>query len=73
MAGDVDVRSDGFSWLRAKENRPGSLRVKLGFAYDTYQQDSLYYIGHSQGTVIMFDRLSEDPDFGKKVSTNKTF
>jgi len=39
----------------------------INTALKTSGQDSLYYAGHSQGTLTMFAKLARDPDFHKKI------
>lgn len=53
-----------FTWQQMSEF---DLTASIEYVLGQTKQDFVYYLGHSQGTMMMFSRLAEDREFSKKI------
>ncbi|TKR82341.1 hypothetical protein L596_016081 [Steinernema carpocapsae] len=62
---DVNSREFwNFSWDQMFKH---DLTAMIDKALERTGQESLFYVGHSQGTMTMFAKLTEEPEFGSKI------
>ncbi|ETN75374.1 hydrolase, alpha/beta domain protein [Necator americanus] len=62
--GPEDVRFWNFTWQHISAF---DLPSSIDYVLQKTGQNDLYYIGHSQGTVVMFAKLAEDAAFATKI------
>lgn len=43
------------------------LSASIDYVLNTTKKSDLYYVGHSQGTIVAFVLLAERPEYNKKV------
>ncbi|CCD72909.2 Partial AB-hydrolase lipase domain-containing protein [Caenorhabditis elegans] len=60
----ADRRFWKFSW---EEMARYDLPAMINYALKTTKRQNLYYVGHSQGALTMFAKMSEDPEMSKKI------
>jgi len=63
----LSVKSHDFWAFSFDEMVQYDLDAQIDYVLKTTSQTSLYYIGHSQGTLTMFSKLARDPTFLKKL------
>ncbi|CAJ0598468.1 unnamed protein product [Cylicocyclus nassatus] len=62
--GPDDIRFWNFTW---QDMSSYDLPACINYVLHETGESQLYYVGHSQGTIMMFAKLAEDPEFSKKI------
>ncbi|CAJ0950598.1 unnamed protein product, partial [Mesorhabditis belari] len=57
-------------WKFSFDDAASTLPAFVNYILQMTNQQSLNYIGHSQGALMMFARLSEDPTFAQKIANH---
>lgn len=63
----LDTKSDAYWAFSWDEMAKYDLSAMINYTLSKTGKSDLYYSGHSQGTMTLFGKLSDDPDFGKKI------
>ena len=66
---DYDIDSDAYWKFSFDEMAAYDLPAMVDYVLNVTKKEQLYYVGHSQGTMMAFAGLSENEELRKKIKT----